>query len=196
MSAILWVPFLSYMVVTAISPGPNNILALGTTIQYGWKRSQKLLTGIYCGFLSVMLLCGLFGKIMHAVLPSSIRYLSCLGAAYILWLAWHVGKSAPPAMEENVADRGSFWKGFLLQFVNVKIILSGITAFVAFLPQDHTSWTILGFALVIALIGNGATLIWAVTGSVLQRFLKKHWRPINLIMAALLVYSAVRLLVS
>lgn len=46
-----------YALVTGWSPGPNNVLLLSTTGQFGLKRSMKLITGIWTGFLTIMLLC-------------------------------------------------------------------------------------------------------------------------------------------
>lgn len=43
-----------YALVTGWSPGPNNVLLLSTTGQFGLKRSMKLITGIWTGFLTIM----------------------------------------------------------------------------------------------------------------------------------------------
>ena len=40
-----------------------------------------------------------------------------IGAAYILWLAVHIAVSNPTS--EEAEKSASFWKGFMLQFVNV-----------------------------------------------------------------------------
>ncbi|VEB55673.1 Transporter LysE family [Salmonella enterica subsp. enterica] len=54
-----------------------------------------------------------------------------MGAAYILWLAWKIATS--PAADENARPKPvGFWVSFGLQFVNVKIILYGITALSTF----------------------------------------------------------------
>ena len=49
-----------------------------------------------------------------------------IGAAYILWLAIHIVFSKPST--ENAEQSASFLKGFMLQFVNVKIYMFGVTA--------------------------------------------------------------------
>ena len=49
-----------------------------------------------------------------------------IGAAYILWLAIHIVFSKPST--ENAEQSASFLKGFMLQFVNVKIYIFGVTA--------------------------------------------------------------------
>jgi cysteine/O-acetylserine efflux protein len=192
----IWLSFLSYTIVTALTPGPNNILALNSTVNLGLKQSRKLLLGIYTGFFGVMVVCGIFSAFLVKILPNILVYMKYLGAAYIVWLAYHVAISKPMEVTENENSQ-SFWKGCILQFVNVKIILWGITAFTGFvLTNYHSSMAILGFILLLSLIGNGATYVWAVAGYAFSKLLKKYWRVCNIVMAALLLYSAVKLIFS
>ena len=50
-----------------------------------------------------------------------MEVLKYIGAAYILWLAIHIAFSKPST--ENAEQSASFLKGFMLQFVNVKIYM-------------------------------------------------------------------------
>lgn len=196
MSYSVWLSFFSYTIVTALSPGPNNILALNSTGNFGLKRSRGLLFGIYTGFLGVMAVCGVFSTLLVKMLPNILVYMKYLGTAYIAWLSYHVAISKPNEVTEN-ANSQSFWKGFILQFMNVKIILWGITAFTSFVLQYyHSSIIILGFILLLSVIGDGATHVWAVAGSAFNGLLKKYWRIINIGMATLLLYSAVKIILS
>ena len=81
-----------YALVTGWSPGPNNVLLLSTTGQFGLKRSMKLITGIWTGFLTIMLLCAVFSVGLGKLLPGVVPYLKYIGAAYILYLAFTVLK--------------------------------------------------------------------------------------------------------
>lgn len=58
MSFVAFCSFLSYALIAAVTPGPNNILALSSVAAHGLRRSVPLLAGISAGFLAVMLLCG------------------------------------------------------------------------------------------------------------------------------------------
>ncbi|SUX72045.1 Cysteine/O-acetylserine efflux protein [Citrobacter freundii] len=63
--------------------------------------------------------------------PTIIHWLSWAGTAYILWLALKIATS--PATNDGLQSEPiSFWASFGLQFVNVKIILYGITALSTF----------------------------------------------------------------
>ena len=82
----------------------------------------------------------------------------------------------------------SFMKGFLLQFVNVKIYMFGITALTGFItPYSKAMWTLIGFELLIATIGTIATSTWIGAGILIQNFYIKHYRIINIILALTLL---------
>ncbi|MEY8353469.1 hypothetical protein AALB39_08945 [Lachnospiraceae bacterium 54-53] len=111
-----------------------------------------------------------------------------IGAAYVLWLAIHIAISKPDS--ENTGKSFSFFKGFLLQFVNVKIYLFGITALTGYVTDYSTSFEVLLlFEMMIA------TITWIGMGIIIQRIYQKHFRFINIILAAALlecVYSMIK----
>ena len=68
----------------------------------------------------------------------------------------------------------SFFAGMLLQFVNPKGILYGITAVSTFIIPYHTSnFSLLFFSLFLAFVGFISTISWSVFGSMFQKFLSK-----------------------
>ncbi len=183
--------FLIYCVINAFTPGPGNILALNTITNYGWKKGKPLFFGIFAGYYVVQTLCGIFVYGISTFLPQVLGILKYIGAAYILWLAIHIAISKPP--EENTEKSASFLKGFLLQFVNVKIYMFGITALTGYVTDFYTSLPmLLLFEYSIATIGTIATATWIGLGSLIQRFYRRHFRPINIILALTLgecIYS-------
>lgn len=187
--------FFPYGMVTAYTPGPNNILALNTTSNYGWKRGGAMLLGIAAGFLSVMVLCAIGCFEISKYLAGFVGIMKYIGAAYILWLAVHVALSKPSQDGENSAV--GFWKGFALQFLNVKIILFAITVYTGYvIPNDNSLTTLLIAACFISAIGISGTMVWAAAGSLLQTFLNKYYRPFNIVMALILAENAVKLILA
>lgn len=184
--------FAPYAFVTAYTPVPNNILALNTTSNYGWSSGRKLILGIGTGFICVMLVCAVGCFWIAKYISGIVSVMKYVGAAYILWLAFHVAKSRPDEGEQKEA--GGFVKGMVLQFVNVKIILAAITTYTGYvIPVDDSLEALLASAVFLTLAGVSGTLVWAAAGSLLQRFLKKYYRPFNICMALLLVECAVKL---
>lgn len=180
--------YLAYAMVTAFTPGPNNILALHAISQNGWKRGKVVLFGITGGFLCVMVLCALFCYELERYLPSVTHVLKYVGMIYILWLALHIARSGP---DQSEGRQASFWTGFLLQFLNVKIYMYAITIYTGYvLPHGAGLGTLLGHAVVLTAIGLAGFSTWGAAGGVLQTFLAKHYKPFNYLMAAILVLCA------
>lgn len=183
--------FFVYSLINAFTPGPGNILALNTVTNYGWKKGAPLFFGIFSGYYVVQMICAVFVYGVSALLPDVLDIMKYVGAAYILWLAVHIALGHPD--EKGMERAASFWKGFMLQFVNVKIYLFGITALTGYVTGYSTSLSVLVlFELVIATIGTIATSAWIGTGMVIQRVYLRHYRLINMILAAALlecVYS-------
>ncbi|SUG95884.1 Transporter LysE family [Salmonella enterica subsp. enterica] len=57
MTPMLLSAFWTYTLITALTPGPNNILALSAATAHGFRQSIRVLAGMSLGFLVVMLLC-------------------------------------------------------------------------------------------------------------------------------------------
>ena len=51
-----WISFLTYAVVTAVTPGPNNILSMSNGNRKGFRGALPFNIGILVGFSAVMLL--------------------------------------------------------------------------------------------------------------------------------------------
>ena len=83
-----WAAFCSYVLLTAITPGPNTIMSMSNAAKYGFKKAFPFNVGVLLGFLVVMGLCAAFSSLLYEFIPAVKPYMLVLGAAYILWLAW------------------------------------------------------------------------------------------------------------
>ena len=186
--------FFIYSVINAFTPGPGNILALNTVTNYGYKKGRPLYWGIVAGYYVVQVICAVFVFGVSTFLPDLLGIMKYIGAAYILWLAVHIALSKPTT--GTVEKSASFLKGFLLQFVNVKIYLFGITALTGYVTEYSAAlWVLLLFEMIIATIGTIATLTWIGMGVLIQRVYQKYYRLINIILALTLsecVYSMLK----
>lgn len=186
--------FVVYSIINAFTPGPGNILALNTVTNYGYKKGRPLFWGIFAGYYAVQIICAVFVFGVSTFLPNALGVMKYIGAAYILWLAVHIAISRPAAEEQEKS--ASFIKGFLLQFVNVKIYLFGITALTGYITDYNTTLgVLLLFEIVIATIGTFATLTWVGMGVLIQKTYHRHYRVVNMILALTLlecVYSMLK----
>lgn len=187
-------PFLIYVTVTTFTPGPNNILSMTNGLRYGYRRSLPFLAGIFAGFVIIMLLSGWLNVALVSLLPQVRVWLEVLGAVYMLYLAVHTLLSKPAeevGVEPGKAGMNTFKAGVWMQFLNVKVILYGITVYSTFITQVYADPLRASlFAPVLAGVGFVATSCWALGGSIFREAWQSHYRAFNLAMAALLVYTA------
>lgn len=143
----------------------------------------------------IIALCTVFSAGLYELVPSVKPVMTIIGAIYILWLAWRILRGDPNG-HENVKATNSFQSGLLLQFVNVKVILYGLTAVSTFiLPYYDSSVVLFMFTIFLAFCSFASTCCWAVFGAAFQKFLSRHSRLVNTVMSLMLVYCAVSLFV-
>ncbi len=154
---------------------------------------MRVLAGMSLGFVIIMLICAGLTFTLVTLDKGITSLLRWVGAGYILWLAWHIARSDPASggQEERPV---SFWASLGLQFVNVKIILYGITALSTFvLPVTREPFWLVMISLLLSVIGVAGNLCWALAGQLFQPVFERHGRGLNLLLALLLVWCAVRM---
>jgi cysteine/O-acetylserine efflux protein len=190
--------FIAYACATTFLPGPNNVLLLASAGQFGLRKCVPLLLGIWTGLVTVMLIAGGFCSALGQLIPRIAPYFKYAGAAYILYLAWKTLMRKP--VDENSADTSRpliFRNGFLLQFLNVKVIMLGLASYPGyFLPYGKGPALVLLFAVTMTVCCGTGNLIWGAAGSILYRFYNKYYKAVNLFMALLLVYCALKIALS
>ncbi|KAF5087903.1 LysE family transporter [Acetobacterium wieringae] len=185
--------FLTYAVVTAVTPGPNNLMSMSIARQSGFKQALPFNFGVFFGFSVVMLICTFFFTMLSSMLPMIKTPMVIIGALYMLFLAYKTYQSSSEIKES--LTKSSFVSGFLLQFINPKIYLYCLISMeVYILPYfSHDFPMLVFFSGVLSLIGFSFTLCWAFFGALLQTLFSKHARLTNTILALLLVYCAASL---
>lgn len=188
-----WVSFLTYAVVTAVTPGPNNIMSMSNGSRKGFRAALPFNFGIGLGFSIVMLLCTAFCSMLSTFIPKIKFPMLVAGAAYMLYLAWETFRSSD-GIEENHSREG-FISGLLLQFINPKIYIYCIMSMEAYILPFYNGkmLPLFGFAMLLAFIGFAFTLCWSAFGSVFKWLFSKHTKLVNTVMALLLVYCAISL---
>ena len=188
-----WVSFLTYAVITAITPGPNNIMSMSNGSRKGFRGALPFNFGILAGFSIVMLVCTLFCTMVSTLIPKIKTPMLIAGGLYLLYLAWETFCGSD-AIEEN-HSRDGFLSGLLLQFINPKIYIYCIMSMEAYILPLYSGQPLplFGFAGLLTLIGFIATLLWTAFGSAFKWLFSRHARVVNTIMALLLVYCAISL---
>jgi len=125
----------------AISPGPSLAVVLRNTISGG--RTRGIMTGIGHGlgfgiyaFIAVMGLSSLLlanEQIFHL--------LQWAGALVLIWLAFNMitHKQSVPSKEHGDSGHRGFIEGFMIAFLNPKILVFLVAVFSQFLNPDITN---------------------------------------------------------
>lgn len=183
--------FFLYVFVTSFTPGPNNIMAMVFANRFGLRNTIRFCLGVSAGFFVIMILCSYFNLLLHHFIPRIELIMTIIGVIYMLSLALKIMTSKSDNQNNNDGKQNGFLIGMLLQFINPKGILYGVTVISTFILPYHTSHTsLIFFSIFLAFVGFLSTFCWSVFGSIFQSFLAKYRSQFNVIMALLLVYSA------
>ncbi|MFP4180200.1 MAG: LysE family translocator [Spirochaetaceae bacterium] len=189
--------FLVFVTIAMITPGPNTVSSANYAILYGYKKTHSYRLGIFTGFAVVMLLCAFLAHTVASNLPSFAVILRYIGAAYIVYLAWGMLR-ATYEIEEGKKEQLAypFLKGSLLQILNVKVLVLGISIYSTYLSERITSPVVLPLSAILLAGGSlAATNLWALAGSAIAGFTKHRAVRIglNVTLSLLLLYSAYQL---
>lgn len=185
--------FLLYCFVSFASPGPNTLMALEQGRRRGFRRGVGLNLGMLCGLSAVMLLCLLFSKTLSDALPLFQPAVRLVGGGYMLYQAWKCLRRDDASGRDP--GKGDFLTGLFLQFINPKVILLGISIISNYLlPHFASGPALAAMTLSLALQAFAYGLVWLAFGAALSRFLSRHQRPANAVMALALVYCAWKIL--
>jgi threonine/homoserine/homoserine lactone efflux protein len=167
-------------------------MSMNNAKNVGFKKGIVFNLGIFAGFFVVMILCLVFSTVLYALIPAIQLPMKIAGAAYMTYLV--VKTILPSKGHETKSSNGSFWAGALLQLINPKIMIYGITALSSYVLVYYKAIPVrIFFAFLLAFVGFTGTLCWALFGSLFSLLFNKHGKIVNMVMAALLLYCAVSL---
>jgi threonine/homoserine/homoserine lactone efflux protein len=128
--------YLSFLLVSAgliIIPGPNVLVIVSTSIQYGKAQGLKTVAGTSVAMLIQLFIAAAGTSLFIQFITNGIHILKWIGVLYLVYLGLINFKLAISADKRTlqVTSMASFSKGFLISLTNPKTIIF----FTAFLPQ-------------------------------------------------------------
>ena len=141
--------------------------------------------------LFITLLCAFFCAKLNEWIPEIRLPMLVLGTLYLIWLAVKILRSTYDTKAVEPKKGQAYLSGLLLQFVNVKVMVSAIVSIQMFvLPYYQSTEALAAFAIFIAIAGTSCNLVWSGFGSVASRLFANHTKLINTILAISLVFCA------
>lgn len=188
-----WIPFLTYLVVSSLSPGPNTISSLSNAGTSGLRGAVPFCLGVGGGVFGATLLCAAVCQALSALLEQIRTPMLLLASGYLLVLAWRMWRSG--SLTERDSPLSGFRTGLLFQFVNPNLYVYCLLALEIYVLPHYAGHplALLGFSLLMAVIGCGGTLAWAAFGSLFRRLFSQYAKQTNAVMALALAWCAVAL---
>lgn len=151
---------------------------------------MKYTYGATIAFGLLLMASAMLNTMLISIIPKILIVMQITGSFYMLYLAYQIYKSdASTAKKQQGA---TFRSGFIMQFLNPKVVVFTMTVIPGFiLPYyDSVSAVTMGVA-AITVIGFLAFMAWVVFGTLFKKFLQKYSRIVNVFMALFLLYAAV-----
>ena len=175
---------LVYCFVGAITPGPANLCTLSAALRYGRGPALKQWRGLFTGFFIISMVSVLVCHLLGTLLNEYVGYLSWVGAAYLLWLAWNMLRSAGAELKETDHAYPSFRTGLMVQMTNVKVMLYCLSALSIYvLPYSDSFWSLLALGIFLPFTGPAANLVWLFAGAWLKQFFVRYRKTVDVVMA-------------
>lgn len=123
-------------IVVALAPGPDNLFVLAQSATYGAKAGICIICGLCTGVCiqTGLLVVGVSALI--AASPTAFFVIQCLGAAYLLYLAYKSfqvragtvkldagGETAQASPSQSLSARRLYLRGIIMNLTNPKAIL-------------------------------------------------------------------------
>ncbi|HWQ21598.1 MAG TPA: LysE family translocator [Clostridia bacterium] len=186
-------PVLGYAVASIFTPGPNNITSSSLGMRVGYPRALRFIAGVVTGFFCIMVAAGLLTELLVSVYDRMAVVLKIAGVAYLLWIAWTVVRPEDRKHESPAAGGTRYRDGLMLQFVNPKVILFGLTMYATLLVPLAKNWlAVVISAVLLAILSFCSTSMWALLGAGIQRFIAnpKVKFAYSVVLVGLLLYAA------
>jgi cysteine/O-acetylserine efflux protein len=182
--------FLLYCFIVTFTPGPTNIVILSTVHNTGTKKAMEYTYGATIAFGFLLVISAVLNTILVTIIPKILIVMQIIGSFYMLYLAYQVYKT--DTLKPTVNQTGTFMSGFLMQFLNPKVVLFTMTVIPTYIMPYHVSMPAVTISVIaITVIGFLAFITWVLFGALFKEFLQKHQKFVNVLMALFLAYSAI-----
>ncbi|PQO99746.1 lysine transporter LysE [Massilia phosphatilytica] len=184
----------AFALATSISPGPVNVVALGSGARHGFTASLAHVTGATAGFCLLLVLAGLGLHEVVAAWPQVTNVVRWAGVIFLLYMAWKLASDGGELGAGEAAARPTMLQGAALQWLSPKAWLAALAGMGTYAADGAASavWLFAAIYFVVCWLSIAA---WAWAGSRLQAYLRTphRVRVFNRTMAGMLVASVVYL---
>jgi threonine/homoserine/homoserine lactone efflux protein len=187
--------FITYILISVFTPGPNNIFSSISSAKVGFKKTLRFMFGILVGTFLVFMITSLINLYLYSNVRIVTRIIGIFGGVFILYLALKMFLSRKDDDRLLIKNDKLFIMAVILNFINAKTIIFGLTIATFYLELGFDPDYIILFSFLMAILCFIAVVVWGLFGQVFKEVLNKYKVYYNIIMALLLAYSAVMIII-
>ena len=182
-----------FWIVTAYTPGPNNVVASYSGFNFGIKKTIPHIFGVTFGFTAVVFALTIGLVNVFKLFPIIQTILKYLGSLFLIYLAYKISFSKASNEKKN-ENPISFLDTFIFQFLNPKGVLIGIIIVSTYVEygENYLNYAtqVVLFAFVVSL---SSITFWTFVGKYLRKFAtnEKYIKYFNYVMSVLLLLSII-----
>ena len=181
-------PIVAVLIVGAISPGPSLAILIRNTLEGGKKRGVACGVGHGIGFgiYAFIAIAGIAQ--LKASASGAAELLEIIGGLFLLLLAALMIRGSDGENEHQKSGRRGFTEGFMIAFLNPKILAFLIAIFSQFVQPDFT-WGERALVACVAMCIDGGWYVLValiISGTPLMIFIQENARKVELAMGILL----------
>jgi threonine/homoserine/homoserine lactone efflux protein len=187
----------TFALATSISPGPVNVVALGSGARHGFGASLAHVTGATAGFCLLLVLAGLGLHEAVGAWPQVTAVVRWAGVVFLLYMAWKLAADTGELGAGQTPARPSLLQGAAMQWLSPKAWLAALAGMGTY-ASDGDAAAVRLFALIYFIVCWLSVAAWAWAGSRLPGYLRTPHRVrlFNRTMAGMLVMSVIYLAAS
>ncbi|GKU84133.1 LysE family translocator [Niallia sp. NCCP-28] len=180
---------LIYCFIVTFTPGPTNIVILSTVYNLGTRKALQYAYGATIAFGLLLVVSAFLNSILVTIIPKILYGMQIIGSLYMIYLAYQIYKM--DKSKGPVNKTGTFISGFLMQFLNPKVVIFTMTVIPSYIMPYYKTMPALTYSVIaITIIGCLAFITWVLFGTIFKEFLQKHNKAVNIMMALFIVYAA------
>ncbi|MDR3396100.1 MAG: LysE family translocator [Pandoraea sp.] len=183
----------AFALAASITPGPVNVVALGSGARYGLVPSLRHVTGATVGFVVLLIAVGFGVYELLQRMPVLMHAIQWFGVAFLLYMAYKLAIDNGELGDADAQRGPTMAHGAVMQWLNPKAWLAALAGMGAYTAGEPARiWQFAAIYFVVCWLSVGC---WAAAGAMLRHHMRdaRRVRRLNRVMAALLAGSAVYL---
>ncbi|WP_150467689.1 LysE family translocator [Francisella sp. SYW-9] len=194
-----YIPLFLFCISTIVTPGPNNLMLLISSIKFGVRRTFPHYIGVCLGFPLMVLVIGTGLESIFINHPTIHLVIKTIGGIYMVWLAFKIISSSTSFNAEKESKPISFKHAVLFQWVNAKawvMAISVISAYTIINTNVSLFSQVIVISAIVMVVSFFCTAFWLFGGNFVKRILsdEKHLRIFNIALGVLLILSIIMML--